>query len=94
VLLHGAIVVAWAVGFAAVARRWRGGPAIYVTAALYAAAAFLVSGWLPALLRLGHGVRALPLQIAFLYAVLAVGLGVGMRLAFSADASPPAASHS
>lgn len=93
VLLHCAIVVAWALAFAVVAPRARG-PVLYVTAAAYAAAAYLVSTrLLPTLLRLGHGARALPLQIALLYGVLAVALGVGMRLAFSRNASPSAESH-
>ena len=93
VLLHCVVVIAWAVPFVAIARR-RGGAVLLVTAALYAAAAYFASErLLPPLLRLGHGVRAFPPQVVLLYAVLAVALGAGMRIAFSGNASPPAASH-
>ena len=94
VLLHCAIVVAWALPFAALVRRRRSAAVLLVTAALYAAAAYLASERLfPELLRLGHGARAFPPQLVLLYAVLAVALGLGMRLAFSGNASPSAASH-
>jgi hypothetical protein len=94
VLLHCAIVVAWALPFAALVRRRRSAAVLVVTAALYAAAAYLTSERLfPELLRLGHGARAFPPQLVLLYVVLAVALGLGMRLAFSGNASPSAASH-
>ena len=93
VLLHCAVVIAWALLFAALVRRQRG-PVLFVTAALFAIAAHFVSArLLPPLLRLGHGARALPLQVVLLYAVLALALAIGMRLAFSSNASPSAASH-
>ena len=93
VLLHCVVVIAWAVPFVAIARR-RGGAVLLVTAAMYAAAVYFASErLLPPLLRLGHGVRAFPPQVVLLYAVLSVALGAGMRIAFSGNASPPAASH-
>lgn len=93
VLLHCGVVVAWAVPFVAIARR-RHGAVLLVTAALYAAAIYVASErLLPPLLRLGHGVRAFPPQVVLLHAVLAAALGAGMRIAFSGNASPPAASH-
>ena len=95
VLLHCALVVAWALPFAALVRRRRGAVALSVVAALYSAAAYLVSvRFLPTLLRLGHGARAFPPQVALLYFVLAFALAAGMRIAFSGNAEPPAASHS
>jgi len=81
--LHVLVVVAWAVLFAALARALRGAR-LWLAAALYAASVYWVSEQLlPPLLRLGHGARAFPAQLALLYAVLAVALAIGMRLAFS-----------
>lgn len=91
---HALLVVGWAVLFALFAGALRGirlwlAAAIFV-AGIYAASEFL----LPPVLRLGHGARPFPSQLALLYAVLALALALGMRLAKSAergddeDASP------
>jgi len=94
VALHVALVVAWAMLFALLAGALRG-VRLLLAAALFAFAVYGASRVaLPALLRLGHGVRAFPPQVAVLYGVLAIGLAIGMRLAFSSRAgdAPTAAS--
>ena len=84
--LHVTLVVAWAVLFSFLAGALRG-VRLLLAAALFAAAVYAASRFaLPALLRLGHGVRAFPPQVAVLYGVLALALAIGMRLAFSSRA--------
>ena len=84
--LHVALVVGWALLFALVAGAQRG-VRLLAAALLFGAAAWGASERvLPPLLRLGHGVRAFPLQVALLYAVLSLGLALGMRIAFSSRA--------
>jgi len=79
--LHAAVATAWGVLFALVAARLRGWRLV-LAAGLFAAAAAVASTALPALLRLGYGVRPLPPQLALLYTVLALSLVAGVRLAF------------
>lgn len=81
VAFHVVLVAAWTVLFSLVAGALRG-VRLAVAAALFAAAAYVASeGVLPPLLRLGHGVRAFPPQVALLYVVLGLGLAIGMRIA-------------
>ena len=81
--LHTLVAVAWSVLFALLAGSVRG-LRLWMSAALFAVAAYVASEYLlPSLLRLGHGARPFPSQLALLYAVLAVALVVGMRLANS-----------
>ena len=83
VALHTLLAVAWAVPFALLVGAARGAR-LWLAAALFAAAAYGASEFLlPPLLRLGHGARPFPLQLALLYSVLALALVVGMRLANS-----------
>jgi hypothetical protein len=81
--LHALLAVVWASLFVAFAHRLRGAR-LWVAAALFALGAYGTSEYLLSpLLRLGHGARAYPPQLALLYAVLAVALVAGMRLANS-----------
>lgn len=81
VALHVALVATWASIFALLAGALRGAR-LALAAALFAGAVYLASeAALPPLLRLGHGIRAFPPQLAVLYTVLALGLAVGMRIA-------------
>jgi hypothetical protein len=83
VLLHALLALAWTALFALLARTL-GGLRLWIAAALFAVGAYGTSEYLlPPLLRLGHGARPFPPQLALLYAVLAVALVVGMRLAKS-----------
>jgi hypothetical protein len=81
VLVHLAVATAWSLVFAIVAVDWRGLrrwlAAVVVAAFAWGAGQAL----LPTVLRLGHGARARPPQIALLHVVLALSLAVGMRLA-------------
>lgn len=92
--LHTLVAVAWSVLFVVLARSLRG-VGLWIAAVLFAVAAFAASEFLlPPLLRLAHGARPFPPQLALLYAVLAVALVVGMRLAKSgavgaATSGPP-----
>ena len=79
--LHAAIVVGWSLLFALLTRARRG-VRLWIGAALLAAVVYAASEFvLPPLLRLGHGAHPYPAQLALLYAVLAIALVLGMRLA-------------
>jgi hypothetical protein len=55
---------------------------LWIGAALLAAGVYAASEFvLPPLLRLGHGAHPFQAQLALLYAVLAIALVLGMRLA-------------
>ena len=82
-LLHTLVAVGWAVLFSLLAGSLRG-VARWVAAAVFAVGVYGASELLlPPLLRLGHGARPFPPQLALLYVVLALALVVGMRLANS-----------
>lgn len=92
--LHTLVAVGWSVLFALLARSLRG-LGLWLAAAVFAVGAYGASEFfLPALLRLGHGARAFPLQLALLYAVLALALAIGMRLATFGDAGSSSSSGS
>lgn len=81
VLVHVALVTVWSLAFAMVAGGWRGAR-LWSVAVVTSLVAWAVGvALLPPVLRLGHGARALPPQVLLLHAVLALSLGVGMRLA-------------
>lgn len=81
ILVHFAVVATWALLFARVVHGWRG-VRLWVAAAATAALAWLAGAWvLPAVLRMGHGVWAPLPQLLLLHAVLALSLGLGIRLA-------------
>jgi hypothetical protein len=81
IALHTVVAVGWAVLFALLAGSLRG-VGRWLAAAVFAVGAYGASEFLlPMLLRLGHGARPFPMQLALLYAVLAVALVIGMRLA-------------
>lgn len=83
--LHAAVVVGWGVLFALLAGALRGAR-LWLAGALFAAGVYATSEYiLPPLLRLGHGMRPFPSQLALLYTVLALSLVVGMRLAKSVE---------
>lgn len=78
---HCLLVIVWATLFVLVAGQWRG-VRLWAAAALFGLVAWAVSDTLlPPVLRLGHGARAFPPQIALLYVVLSLALGAGMRVA-------------
>lgn len=78
-----AVAVAWGVVLAFVAYRARG-VGLLLAAAVVAAIAFVVHSTLLPVFRLGFGVGAFPVHgvpLAFLYALFALALAAGMRLA-------------
>jgi hypothetical protein len=86
IALHVLLAVVWTSLFALLARalRARRGLRLWLAAALFTVGAYGTSEYLLApLLRLGHAARPYPPQLALLYAVFAVALVVGMRLANS-----------
>jgi hypothetical protein len=94
--LHTLVAVGWTLLFSLLAGSLRG-VGRWLAAALFAVGAYGASEFfLPPLLRLGHGMRPFPAQVALLYGVLALALVVGMRLANSrvvgamSDGSPGA----
>lgn len=80
-LLHLLVIGLWSMLFAAIAAGWgavRRWLAAFGIALLAWGAGHTI---LPGMLRLGHGARAFPVQEIALHVVLAVALGLGMRLA-------------
>lgn len=81
VLVHVLVATVWSLVFSIVAVEWRG-VRRWLAAVVVAAFAWGVGqAVLPTVLRLGHGARARPPQVALLHVVLALSLVVGMRLA-------------
>jgi hypothetical protein len=82
--LHILVVAAWSLAYARVAVSW-GAAGRWLAAVAVAGLAWLADAHvLPPMLRLGHGVRALPPQVLLLHVVFALALAVGMRLALQA----------
>jgi hypothetical protein len=78
------VVAAWSLAYARVASGW-GVAGRWLAAGVVAGLAWLAGAFvLPPMLRLGHGVRALPPQVLLLHVVLALALAIGMRLALDA----------
>ena len=78
-----AVAILWGVVLACVAYRVRG-VMLLLAAAVVAAAAYVVHGALLPTFRLGFGVGPFPVHgapLLFLYALFALGLAAGMRLA-------------
>ena len=81
--LHVAVSILWGLLLAGVAPRSRG-PGVLAASALVAVAASLVHSTVLPAFRLGFGLGVFPLHgapLVFLYALFALALAVGMRLA-------------
>lgn len=85
IAVHVVATVVWGVLFALVASGWRGAR-LWAGAAAFAAVVYVMDFvLLPGRLRPAFGDMMAPGQLLFLYATLAIALGVGMRLAKTED---------